>query len=86
MIYTKVWDNINKEHLSESIEKTFKKRSYNNDMFESLRIIKNSNVLKTRWNNYSKKNSYANDIAFEDTIKALEEVMKAFIDDGIENI
>ena len=52
LIYTKDWSNINLEHFIKAIEKTFYKREYIGDPFVALNIIKNSEVLKERWNKY----------------------------------
>ena len=54
LIYTKDWSNINLEHFIKAIEKTFYKREYIGDPFVALNIIKNSEVLKERWNKYQK--------------------------------
>ncbi len=52
LIYTKDWSNINLEHFIKAIEKNFYKREYIGDSFVALNIIKNSEVLKERWNKY----------------------------------
>ena len=77
LIYTKDWDNVNKEHFRKAVEKTFNKREFNNDVLESFKVIKSSEIIESRWNNYSKKNKYADNITFEDTIKCLEEMINA---------
>lgn len=76
LIYTKDWDNINKKHFTKAVEKTFTKREFNINILESFEIIRKSEILRIRWNNYSKKNRYAQNISFEDTINCLEEIIK----------
>ena len=71
-------DKINKNTLVKAIERTFKHRNTNfnieylNDMFE---IIKDSVVLKELFDNYSKKLNSAKGIKYEDTIKAIKQIM-----------
>ena len=54
LIYTRDWSNINLEYFVKAIEKNFYKREYMVDPFVALNIIKNSEVLKERWNKYQK--------------------------------
>lgn len=65
LIYTKDWSNINLEHFIKAIEKTFYKREYIGDPFVALNIIKNSEVLKERWNKYQKTFSYVRGMDFD---------------------
>ncbi len=77
-ITTNYIDNINKNTLVKAIERTFKHRNtkfdieYIKDIFE---IIKDSNILKELFNNYSKKLDYVKNVKFEDTIKALNNIV-----------
>lgn len=78
VIVTNYIDNINKNTLVKAIERTFKHRNtkfdieYIKDIFE---IIKDSNILKELFNNYSKKLDYVKNVKFEDTIKALNNIV-----------
>ncbi len=72
LIYTKDWDNINRDNLKAAIQKTFFKRDYKGNIIETLNIIKNSNVLKNRWKSYQRKYNYTKDISFEDIMNSLE--------------
>ncbi len=76
LIYTKEWENINTYHFRKAINKTFSKRGYSDNPFEALDIIKNSEVLKERWNKYQKKCAYAKDVKFEKIINSLEIMIK----------
>jgi predicted nucleotidyltransferase component of viral defense system len=79
LIYTKDWQNINKDHFRKAINKTFIKREYNGNPLETLEIIKKSELLKQRWNIYQKKYDYSQDITFNkilDCIKIIIETIK----------
>ena len=78
LIYTKEWKNINIDHFKKAIDKTFAKREYTKDPFEALSIIKNSEVLKERWNKYQKKFSYAQGIEYHEIIDCLEIMIEQF--------
>lgn len=77
LIYTKDWENINKTHLKKAISKTFSKRNFQGDTNQSLKIIKESMVLRNRWNLYAKKNKYSEHISFEEIIKVLYTIMSS---------
>ena len=42
-------------------------------------IIKDSKVLQDKWTSYSRKNSYAGNIEFDETIKCLEEFIEIIV-------
>ena len=63
---------INANHLKRAVKETFKKRKYNNDPSIALTYIKNSDILKERWINYSSKNLYAKGIEYDNVIECLE--------------
>ena len=58
LIYIKNWENINKAYYRKAVDKTFSKREYNGNLLETLDVIKNSKLLKKRWNIYQKKYEY----------------------------
>jgi predicted nucleotidyltransferase component of viral defense system len=66
------FDNINKNDFRVAAKKTFMKRNFNSDLIKCLDILKNNNNLKQNWTSYSRKNNYAKEITYEDTIKSLE--------------
>ena len=73
LIYSKEWKNININHFRKAIDKTFTKRNYTGD---PLNIIKNSDVLKERWDKYRRNFAYAESIKFEEIIDCLEKMIK----------
>lgn len=76
LIYTKDWSNINLEYFVKAIEKNFYKREYIVDSFVALNIIKNSEVLKERWNKYQKTFSYARGMDFDEIMECLEKLIE----------
>ena len=78
LIYKKEWQSINIDHFRKAIDKTFAKRKYNGNPFEALDIIRNSEILKERWNKYQRNFSYAEGIEFEDIMNCLEIMIEQF--------
>ncbi len=72
LIYTKEWKNINIDHFRKAIENTFVKREYNGNPYEAFDMIRNSDVLKERWNKYQKNFVYAEGIEFDEVMNCLE--------------
>ena len=62
-----------------AIKNTFNYRKNKIDFKSSFEIIKNSTILQTKWNSYSKKFEYAKDITFEDTIKSINDIINDLI-------
>ena len=83
LIYKKEWQNINIDHFRKAIDKTFTKRKYNGNPFEAIDIIRNSEILKERWNKYQRNFSYAEGIEFEDIMNCLEIMIEQFEPVGI---
>ena len=83
LIYKKKWQNINIDHFRKAIDKTFTKRKYNGNSFEALDIIRNSEILKERWNKYQRNFSYAEGIEFEDIMNCLEIMIEQFEPVGV---
>jgi len=83
LIYKKEWQNININHFRKAIDKTFTKRKYNGNSFEALDIIRNSEILKERWNKYQRNFSYAEGIEFEDIMNCLEIMIEQFEPVGV---
>lgn len=75
LIYTKNKETVNKHHLREAIDKTFKNRGYSENINNSIEIIKNSEILKHRWSIYARKNKYAKDIDYEEIILFINELI-----------
>lgn len=83
LIYKKEWQNINIVHFRKAIDKTFIKREYKGDPFEVLDIIRNSEILKERWNKYQRNFSYAEGIEFEDIMNCLKIMIEQFEPAGV---
>lgn len=83
LIYKKEWRSINIDHFRKAIDKTFTKRKYNGNPFETLDIIRNSEILKERWNKYQRSFSYAEGIEFEDIMNCLEIMIEQFEPVGV---
>ena len=79
LIYTKGWDSIKLEDLRMAVDKTFEKRNYVGNIDETMAILKNSEIIRSRWNSYKKKYEYANDIDYDDIIKCIEEIVKVIV-------
>lgn len=79
LIYKLKFDTIDKEKFRGAVEKTFKKRKFDADLIANLNIVKESKALKDKWISYSRKNSYARDVEFEDTLKCLEQFIDIIV-------
>lgn len=79
LIHKFKFNKINKTKFRGAVEKTFKKRNFNTDLITSLKVVKNSKILKDKWTSYSRKNSYAKNIEFNETIKCLEDFIEILI-------
>lgn len=79
LIYKFKFDKINKEKFRGAVEKTFKKRKFDADLITNLNIVKESKVLRDKWLSYSRKNSYARDVEFEETLKCLEQFIDTIV-------
>ena len=76
LIYKFKFDKVDKEKFKKAIDKTFKRREFNSNLMTNYNIIKDSVFLRHSWTNYSRKNSYAENVNFEETLECL----KKFID------
>ena len=79
LIYKFKFNKIDKEKFRGAVEKTFKKREFDADLITNLNIVKESKVLKDKWISYSRKNSYAGDVEFEETLKCLEQFIDIIV-------
>lgn len=71
------WDKIDKEILKKAILNTCNNRESNeylNDSDYYIDMICKNEFIKKLWNDYNNKYSYAKNISFEDTIKAIEKI------------
>lgn len=70
---------ISRENLKIAIKNAFDKRNTKADIIEvQIEKIKNSKELSERWQNYRNSKSYARNIKFEDTLKALEKIKNIY--------
>lgn len=76
LIYTKGWKDVKVDDLRKAIDKTFEKRNYKGNIDETIAILKDSEIIKSRWNSYKKKYEYANDIDYDEIIKCIEEIVR----------
>lgn len=76
LIYTMKHDEINIDDLKNALSKTFEKREYTGNIFDTIKIIENSEVLKNRWNAYVRKNKTINQVTFEKVVILLKKVLK----------
>lgn len=76
LIYTKDWENININYLKKAMDNTFSKREYEGNPFDAMSIIRNSKILKERWNKYQKSFSYAKDIEYIDIMNCLQKIIE----------
>lgn len=73
------FDKIDKNKFRKAVEKTFKKRGFNDDLVTNLNIVKESKILREKWISYARKNNYARNLGFEETVKCLEEFIEILI-------
>ena len=79
MIYTKSWNDVKIDDLRKAISKTFEKRNYTGNIEETIAILKDSKIIKNRWNSYKKKYEYANNIDYEEIMKCIVEIIKKIV-------
>lgn len=79
LIHRFKFNKINKTKFRGAVEKTFEKREFNADLIASLNVVKDSKILRDKWVSYSRKNSYARNLEFDETIKCLEDFIEILI-------
>ena len=79
LIYTKGWNNVKIHDLRKAIDKTFKNRNYTGKIDEVIVTLKDSEIIKNRWNSYKKRYEYANDIDYDEIMQCIEEIVKVII-------
>ena len=67
------------DDLRKAINKTFEMRSYTGNIEETIAILKDSEIIKNRWDLYKKKYEYANDINYDEIMKCIEEIVKVIV-------
>jgi len=79
LIYKKSWDKVNIENLRKAVNKTFNKRKYNGNIIETIKVLKNSNILRKNWELYSVKYDYAKNISYDQIFDCIEEIISVII-------
>ena len=79
LIYTKGWNDVKIDDLRKAVDKTFEKRNYNGNIEEAIAILKDSEIIKNRWDSYKKKYEYAKNIDYDKIMQCIEEIVKAII-------
>ena len=79
LIHKFKFNKINKAKFRGATLKTFEKRGFNSDLITNLNIVKDSTILREKWTSYARKNGYATDINFDETIKCLEEFIDMLV-------
>ncbi len=75
LIYTKDWDNLNKEHFRKAIENTFIDREFKGNIEEIFELIKGSSILENKWNQYAKRNEYCKNIEYGIIIQVIDKII-----------
>ena len=79
LIHKFKFNKINKTEFRRAVEKTFEKREFDEDLIANLNLLKDSKILRDKWASYSRKNSYARNLEFDETIKCLEEFIDIIV-------
>lgn len=79
LIYNYEFKFLNLDNFRKAVEKTFKKRNFNSDLSDCFDIVKNSEILRVYWKSYSRKNKYARNVSFDDTIYCLEKIIEQLV-------
>lgn len=79
LIHKFKFNKVNKTKFRGAVEKTFEKREFNADLIANLNVVKDSKILRDKWTSYSRKNSYARNLEFDETIKCLEEFIDIIV-------
>ena len=78
MLIKEHYNSINEENLLKAIKNTCKRRGtleILNNIEERFNTIRNSSIMEDRWNKYSKKYIYANNISYEEVIYEIEKIV-----------
>lgn len=78
ILYKLKRDEINKSTLHKACEKTFayRKTEFSVENIKSLlAALKDDKTFKNRWNTYTKKNTYAEEIQFDDVISKIQKLV-----------
>ena len=76
LIYTRYWDKINIDNFRKAINKTFSKREYIGEPFITIDVIRDSDLIKSKWKIYQRKYEYAKDIDLDEILDCIEKMME----------
>ena len=76
LIYTRYWDKINIDNFRKAIDKTFSKRKYIGEPFITIDVIRDSDLIKSKWKIYQRKYEYAKDIDLDEVLDCIEKMME----------
>ena len=88
MLIREFIDSINEENIIKAIKNTCKRRDSLNildNLTERFELIRNSSIMKERWNKYSQKYVYANNISYEEVIYEINKIVKIIAKEFIVN-
>ena len=61
------------------MNKTFINRNYVGNIEETIIALKNSEIIRERWDFYKKKYKYANGIDYDEIMDCIEKIVKVII-------
>ncbi len=70
------WSQVNQDILNEAIKNTFAAKGIKIDFVKTLAVIKASTILKTKWEQYTKKYDFAENISYEEIMASFEQIIK----------
>ena len=76
LIYTRDWKNVNIDNFRKAIDKTFAKREYVGEPLITIDILRESELIRSRWRIYQRKYEYAKDIDFDDILDCILNMME----------
>lgn len=79
LIYKFTFERLNKDRFRNAVKKTFSYRAFNDDLYDCFLIIEHSSILQKKWNAYVRKNKYARNITFSDTICCLKKYIDLLV-------
>ena len=63
-------------HCMEDIDKTFAKREYVGEPLITIDVLRESELIRSRWKIYQRKYEYAKDIDFDDILDCILKMME----------
>ena len=79
LIYTNGWNDVKIVDLRKAVDKTFEKRNYTGNIDETIALLKESEIIKNKWNSYKKKYAYASNIDYDEIMKCIKEIVRAIV-------